>query len=553
MPDPIVAAPLPDPAVLPPPPMVGPPAPGALAPIQGPPLPSSIAPVQGPPAPPIDASALPPQLPLGPSGNSAPAVAPPVAPTGEIKDIAKANVDQQLAARAEGAAQQDVNAGVSAKQGQSADELDKQAEALRVKAEQDARANDEAHRQTEDALSQARDKQIPDFWAGREGKRAEMALYVGLGGIAQGLLGSSTNGAAEIVKNNVDAHFRRAKENLDNLYKYAAARGQNEESLRVNQAHALAGLQAQYGATNMAIATRIESMKMAGQGRIDAAKADALAAQFAEKGNLQILEAKKSYAEINKMNAEAAKAREERKAGGNQAGEAALAKMIEQNASPSDVRAAAAKLGVKGQRVDALETQGRAAAKGGEVDQRRQEVADAKDDARTVRDPDTGQPMGLAPSPRVVDKIAQDIAANRSYVQAVDELAAHIEKFGRILNPYSEEGKLRASIAADVQSKGRAVQGIQASDAGAKLEHDVIGGSGVGIERMSDPAVLRRLAREATSKNEARLRASLAPIKGAGSAQMPGGSSSTAVPAGAITGTLNGKRGYVLNGQFVPL
>lgn len=135
-------------------------------------------------------------------------------------------------------------------------------------------------------------------------------------------------------------------------------------------------------------------------------------------------------------------------------------------------------------------------------------------DARTLRDPETGDPLGYAPTARVVDKLGDTLAKTDAYREAIEALATHIEQHGHILNPLSDEGKMRASLSANAQALGRGVKGIQASDAGQKLEHAMIGGSGVGLERTADPKVLRQLAEEAVTQTRRHLTAALTPVAG---------------------------------------
>ena len=408
------AVPQPDPTLtfdnvgLPPTPVV----PGAVVSPRDALIMGDEAPVLGPPAPvvvpptPMEAAA-PPNT-GQPSANSPPAAIP---VTGSEADIAKAATAQQDAALAEGKAQREGAQAVADEQKAAADQAAAQAEALRVAGERQARAEDEAHRQTEDALVKARDTRIPDFWAGREGRRAETALWVGLGGIAQGLLGTNTNAAAEIVQHNVDAYYRRKKDEIDNLYKFADKKGEQEGRLHAQHAQELAMLQAQYGAQQVAIAQRIESIKTAAAGRIDGAKADEMAAKFATEGNKNILEARKTAADIAHIKAETARAREAAGASGKQlAAEAELSKMIENDVPPSEVRARAAQLGVKGSRVDALETQGRADAKA--------RKAGGADDKLIVRD-EKGQAQGMAPTSRAVPQLEKEL---RTLPRAIEQL-----------------------------------------------------------------------------------------------------------------------------------
>lgn len=192
--------------------------------------------------------------------------------------------------------------------------------------------------------------------------------------------------------------------------------------------------------------------------------------------------------------------------------------------------------------------------------QDKKDKAQAALDARVVRDPN-GNPIGIAATPRVVDKIASDIAATDSYVAKVNALADHIRQHGRILNPYSAEGKERASLAADVQSAGRQVSGIQASDAGQKLEHEMIGGSGVLAERMANPDTLVSLAKRAQERTVARLQSSLAPLPdhmkaGKTTIAAPGGGGAAApaaeAPKGQVVQVRDKKTGAMIRAYRMP-
>jgi hypothetical protein len=286
---------------------------------------ASAAPIQGPiatgpaalPAPAPAAGAAPvalPDLPGGVPNVPAPAIAAPAAtiptvPAGgasapeatlppELAALQNATNAQAQAADEEGTAKKDKDdAEAQAKadaevqhrlQAQEADDL-------RAAHSQAAQA---AENRTQRALEVARDAKIPDFWAGREGARTSAALAVGLGGFAAGLLGSSRNGAADIIQNNVDGYYRREKERIDNLYKYAEGQGRAQDDLRMRQAAELAELQVQHGATNLAIADHIDEITAASQGRIDIAQANALKAKVVADGQESILKGRASLAAI---------------------------------------------------------------------------------------------------------------------------------------------------------------------------------------------------------------------------------------------------------------
>jgi hypothetical protein len=160
------------------------------------------------------------------------------------------------------------------------------------------------------------------------------------------------------------------------------------------------------------------------------------------------------------------------------------------------------------------------------------EKAAAATEDRTLRDPNTGDPLGMVPpgSRGLKDKNADMLAKSAMYVDAVDDLAKHIETYGHIVNPLSDQWQERKNKIANVQAMGRGVKGIQASDAGQALEHDIIGGNGLGLNRTAKPAHLRQLADEARTGVERHLRASLSPMPGEATSRPP---ASTAAPAPA--------------------
>lgn len=249
-------------------------------------------------------------------GTSATSVAPPAGPpivvptTGNpLPALAADSAQQQRAALDEGAAAEAAAKANADAQGEAAAKHEAEAEELRQTQERQARAMDEAHRQTTAALDVARDTHIPSFWEGREGKRAETAILVGLGGFARGLGGLSSNSALDALEHSVDSFHREQKERIDNLYKFSELKGRAEGELRENHTRELAALQAKYGATKLAIAARVEQQAALGQGRVDKAKAAALSAKLATEGQESILKAKATLAEINLRNAEAAHAR----------------------------------------------------------------------------------------------------------------------------------------------------------------------------------------------------------------------------------------------------
>jgi hypothetical protein len=397
-------------------PGTAPPGAAAIAPGMVPEGPA--APVVAPPTP-MEAAPSPP-VPVAPAG---------VLPvTGEIKDIAGANQAEQAAALRGGNIERENADKLAAAQAEEAAKAEaRAAESQRVR-ESQARAMDEAHHATEKALQEARDTKIPDFWAGREGKRTETALWAALGGIGAGLLGTSSNAAADIVQHNVDSYYRREKDKIDNLYKYAERRGEATQELRLNQAHELAELQAQYGENQKAVALRIASMETAGKGRVDANAANALAAKFATQGNENVLKAQKTLAEIKHLEAEAARANAKARggAGGGGAGRGdaydAFANAVREGKTDIGKLAFAAGFKKPGEieaaKLAILE----------EADKRKKLAGEAAKGNGEAVDPKSvvyvgGQPVGMT-NPRQVPAAANRFVAYRDAIRSLEELRA---------------------------------------------------------------------------------------------------------------------------------
>lgn len=152
----------------------------------------------------------------------------------------------------------------------------------------------------------------------------------------------------------------------------------------------------------------------------------------------------------------------------------------------------------------------------------------AKDlDAVVINDPVTGLPMAKAPTARVKDKVASDVAAVEHYDQITHEYADHIDKFGVLKNPYSKDYKDRASLSAQVKAAGAALpnSGIQGNEKGAAMEEAVVGSPGLmfdqGHGKKADTAMLRKLAEERTAAASQRLRMELSPLEGDKTPRLP--------------------------------
>lgn len=158
----------------------------------------------------------------------------------------------------------------------------------------------------------------------------------------------------------------------------------------------------------------------------------------------------------------------------------------------------------------------RKAARADKAEKHDVEVSDKKE-ARLFRDPRTGEKYGYASNAKAVNQMADKAAAIYAYADKAREMADHIEKHQgdpRLLIPTSDLYKERETIAADTQAMGRPAKGIQASDAGLKLEHQIVGGNGLGLNRTANPRVLRQLAADAEKQLMYKLRAGLEPLEG---------------------------------------
>jgi hypothetical protein len=163
-------------------------------------------------------------------------------------------------------------------------------------------------------LKVARDKVIPDFWAGREGALAGAAITVGLSGAAGALLGTTQNTALQAIQHNVDSYYSREIDKVNNLYRYAEAKGKLNDNIR-NELHGqVTDLIQQHAYTLESAADRIEAIKQESGARINAATTDATIAGLrgqAAKEKLQVrgLDVQRYNAQTSRISANAEAAR----------------------------------------------------------------------------------------------------------------------------------------------------------------------------------------------------------------------------------------------------
>lgn len=366
---------------------------------------------------------------------------------------------------------------------------DAEALAAQQKVDQQAIASDQAHQQAADQAAEHQffiDKQnaareaaanaeekfanhkFEDYWS-HQSKAKRIASFFSLfgGGTGAAYLGIQ-NPAALALNRAMDQDFATQKMQLDQKREAARMAGANVNDLYTQEGHENAALAIKHAKANEATAaSMVQAMTEAGI-PVDQAKNNTIVQGLLARGQEKRREALQHY-DRTFSNATAQK-----------------------------------------------EVTGGAGA--GSVAQQRLELQRQK---LVVRDPNTGEPMGMAPTGEIAGKLGDTMAKLDTYQEAAGKLADHLETHGHLLNPMSTEYKVRQNLVADVQAMGRAVKGIQATDAGQKLEHMIIGGSGTGLERSADPQVLRGLAVQARKQTEQRLRSTLAPMPGQAASRSP--------------------------------
>jgi hypothetical protein len=498
---------------------------GQPPPPQGPPVPVEARPAEGPPVPaglPVPVAPPPGTLPVSPTGNptSTPTPAAPVADPSTVGrqalgDMQAAHTDEAKAADDVQKAQQDkAEADAKVNDAQAAEIRKRQEDADRQQ-----QASDSARARLV-AIADKADSDVANFKHVdyEDSIPASKKIRLIIGAALSGL-GGATDPMAQINKN-IAQHFEREKAELTSKENFAKAKrgGVDDFDRHVNDQRMY--LEFREHNYREAMAKEIEAQGLRSGKPVIAAKAKEMAAQARgiDADKVGIAVERFQHGEEARAHAAlfASKARAAGKGGGGgkNAAESDLADAAQAGKPYNELVKIALRLHLKDPRKAATE-----ALTGAEKDQQ-----------SIFTDPGTGKQYRVPSGRGGASKIADEFAANESYVNAVEAFAKHIEENGRILNPLSDEGKMRASLAADVQSKGRQVQGIQASDAGAKLEHMVIGGTGTGFSSMASPEVLRRLAKEASDKTATKMRASLTPLPGRDAGARGGEGSAPAAP-----------------------
>lgn len=449
----------------------------------------------GPPMPPPMPAAAPPVA-LAPPPPATPAMAPPVpapsAPAGD--DI----VSRTRAAGDEGAAATADLARANADQAAAKSEFDQATNAQRAQlASQHQRALATADKE----VKAARKAAAAEPWTGlMESRTLGDKMLIGIGLLLGGASFSANhvNQGIQMLDAATKEHEERQRARHKQLFDAATAAAEGKHELTVDQLHELGDLEARRSAMWSAVADKLNAGITAAKGRIDVAAAKEKATAAEEKA---------MTAQTNAVHAKATARHLEAMTAGEAARQAEIAPNAQSTRTLNAARTVAA-LRVR-------------PGKGSVAAQAAKDKAQAKIEERTLRDADTGEPLGLVPNARSKDHIAEQLSKVQMYVDAVDKFAEHIKEHGQLYNPFSADWKERESLGANVQAMGRGVKGIQASDAGASLEHSVIGGNGLGTRRAASPDVLRGLAEEAKKGIERRLRSELSPMPGAAASVVP--------------------------------
>jgi len=132
-----------------------------------------------------------------------------------------------------------------------------------------------------------------------------------------------------------------------------------------------------------------------------------------------------------------------------------------------------------------------------------------------------GNVIGTASSTRAAKAAADQLAAGQAYKDALAAFRDHIQQYGQLLNPFSDEYKERERLHADAVARGRKAMDLGVSNANLQLEHAIVGGSGAGLNRMASPESLDNLISEADKVINNRLAASLSPGAKVGPNRIP--------------------------------
>lgn len=200
------------------------------------------------------------------------------------KAIAAAGNAEGDALKQQGAATAASDAAEAAARQQGAEQVAAQQKDLQAQRVQRDQFFRQVNQESADALEKAHNTTVPDFWEGKEGQLVTSAILVGLGAVGQSLTAFGTgvnigNGAQQTINHAVDSYYDRKKDEVNNLYRYAAAKGQLNDQAKLDYATKLNDLQFDLAATHQSIQDHLAEVAAQGRGAIDQAHFASLAAE----------------------------------------------------------------------------------------------------------------------------------------------------------------------------------------------------------------------------------------------------------------------------------
>lgn len=330
------------------------------------------------------------------------------------------------------------------------------------------------------ALEQWKGAKIHDYWSDKTtGDRILAAISVFLGGLGTAYGGENT--AMKNLQSNIARDYERQKDEIEKKHSFFGETSKSMERAEALKARALIDLNLKFAAGTEAAAAKLAELKLKNGVPEDQVKTDKNVLAIYESANeFKQRSAKDTNARVEWDTYNKARAGRGGGAGGGNGSLTELARMAQQGASQAELIEKAERLGIK----DPL----------GVVTKIQKDPE--KLAAMEVRDAQ-GNVIGLASSTRSAKVAGDQIAAIEAYKSAIHEYAAHIRQNGRQLNPFSDDYKERERLHGDVVARGRKAMDLGVSNKNLELEHQIVGGSGAGLSRMSSPESLDKMAEEA--------------------------------------------------------
>lgn len=330
---------------------------------------------------------------------------------------------------------------------------------------------DQRERERDAAVSKARRAKVEDYYSNlTAGSQITSLLGIIASGVAGGLSGKGGNAALDQYNKMVETDFQRQRTNIENLKDSAAMARAGVLDAQKAREILLSDVDAKYVASLRASeAYATQRLKALGQTE----------AQIS--GNAAIIDLRQKQAD-----------------GTRGARQQDQDEYLKQLTTESTIKTQAATRAAAYANAD--ESRAKAAVA--------RATAGTKDDALAVRDTE-GNPLGTAGNRVMANKLNGDVANLKAYEDVLQALASHIREHGQLYNPTSDAYKERERLQGEAVARGRAVMGLQASDAGQALEHQIVGGSGLGLHRAAAPRSLDNLATEARQVVQNRINTAL--------------------------------------------